>query len=175
MDVVWLCLVALLGAFGLVILFNFDVLARPNAELGARPPDPEGVYLWRALHEASVGRLGVLYSGDPDIVMFENWMKINQIKAIMNDTTGTTEPRVCAEKAAAILAASGGRSMYFDTNPEVISHTYSMGTPSLLVCQPYVVRPEWSTEKPMKGWDVLTEEIDRQAIARAEKKWGDFT
>jgi len=38
-----------------------------------------------------------------------------------------------------------------------------------------VVRPEWSTEKPMKGWDVLTEEIDRQAIARAEKKWGDFT
>lgn len=157
-----------------MILFNFDVLARPHEELGARVPDPEGMYLWRSLFEASVGRLGVLYSGDPDTVMMENWLKINQVKAIMYDVTGTTEPKVCAEKAAAILAASGGRSMYFDINPYVVKEAYALGIPSMLVCQPFVIRPEWVSTKQMKGWDILTEEIDKQAIARAEKKWGDL-
>ena len=157
-----------------MILFNFNVLARPGEELGARVPDPEGVYLWRSLFEASVGRLGVLYSGDPDTVMFQNWMKINQIKAIMYDTTGTTESKVCAEKAAQILAAAGGRNMYIDVDPDTVKETYALGIPSFLMCQPFIVRPEWSSTKQMKGWDNLVDEIDRQAIAKAEKTWGDL-
>lgn len=155
-----------------MIVFNFDVLARPNVEFGARVPDPEGMYLWRTLHEATVGQMGVVVTEDiPDNKVLEAWLKINGIKAIMYDVLGTREPRMCAESVARILAAAGGRSMYFDTHAPTIAETYSAGIPSLLVCQPFVVRPEWSTQKVMRGWDSLVEEIDRQAIARSEKNW----
>lgn len=158
-----------------MILFNYDVLARPHKDLGSRPPDPEGIYMWRALHESSVGRIGVVYSGaldDPKIL--ETWMKINGIKASMYEITGTTEPKLCAEKVQILAATTGGRFMYFDSNPDTVAHTFSMGIPSLLVCQPYVVRPEWSTTKTIKGWDTLVEEIDKQALARSERDWGEF-
>lgn len=160
-----------------MILFNFDCLARPHEELGARVPDPEGMYLWRSLFEASVGRLGVLYTGPETETSEETlkaWLKINQVKAIMYETTGTREPKVVAEVAARILNASGGRSMYFDIDPHTVRETFAVGIPAFLMCSPFVIRPEWSTTKHMKGWDVLTEEIDRQALARAEKKWGDI-
>lgn len=172
MDVVWLHLMAFLGAYGLMIVFNFDVLARPHVELGARVPDPEGMYLWRTLHETTIGQMGIVVTEDIDNTdLLESWLKINGVKAIMYDILGTREPKVCAESVARILAAAGGRKMYFDTDPNTISATYGMGIPSYLVCQPYVVRPEWGAEKTMKGWDTLVEEIDRQAIARSEKNW----
>jgi hypothetical protein len=155
-----------------MIVFNFDVLARPGAELGARVPDPEGMYLWRTLHEASIGQMGVVMSAAlDDTTMLETWLKINKIKAVLYDVIGTREPKVCAEVVGRILAAAGGRSMYFDTDPLTVSATYASGIPSLLVCQPHVVRPEWSMEKKMRGWDSLVEEIDRQALAKSERNW----
>jgi hypothetical protein len=167
-----LCLLAFLGAYGLMIVFNFDVLARPGKELGARVPDPEGMYLWRTLHETTIGQMAVIMSeAMDDTTMLETWLKINGVKAIMYDVVGTREPKVNAEQVARILAAAGGRSMYFDTDPATVSETYASGIPSLLVCQPFVVRPEWSTEKKMRGWDSLVEEIDRQALAKSEKNW----
>lgn len=172
MDVVWLHLLAFLGAYGVMIVFNFDVLARPGVELGARVPDPEGMYLWRTLHETTIGQMAVIMSEDiTDTMLLETWLKINGVKAIMYEVVGTREPKVNAEKVARILAAAGGRSMYFDTDPLTVSETYASGIPSLLVCQPHVVRPEWSAEKKMRGWDSLVEEIDRQALAKSEKNW----
>lgn len=155
-----------------MIVFNFDVLARPNAELGSRVPDPEGLYLWRTLHETTIGQMGIVVTETlNDTTVLEAWLKMNSIKAIMYDVLGTREPKMCAESVSRILAAAGGRSMYFDTDPATISETYAAGIPSLLVCQPYVVRPEWSTQKIMRGWDSLVEEIDKQSLARSEKNW----
>jgi hypothetical protein len=155
-----------------VIVFNFDVLARPSAELGSRVPDPEGLYLWRTLHESTIGQMGIVVTeAITDTSLLEAWLKMNSIKAIMYDVLGTREPKVCAESVARILSAAGGRSMYFDTDPATISETYASGIPSLLVCQPYVVRPEWSTQKVMRGWDSLVEEIDKQTLAKSEKNW----
>lgn len=155
-----------------MIVFNFDVLARPHVELGARVPDPEGIYLWRTLHEATIGQMGIVVTEDlPDTKLLEAWLKMNNVKAIMYDVLGTREPKLCAESVARILSAAGGRGMYFDVDPATISNTYASGIPSLLVCQPHVVRPEWSSEKKMRGWDSLVEEIDRQVLAKSEKNW----
>lgn len=157
-----------------MIVFNFNVIARPSQELGSRVPDPDGMYLWRTLHEASVGRVGLVVEEASDKNVLETWLKINNVKAVMYDVLDTTEPKLCAEKVALIMSSAGGRGMYLDTNPHTIANTMQLGIPSLLVCQPFVVRPEWSSKKTMKGWDTLVEEIDKQAMARSERNWGEL-
>ena len=157
-----------------MILFNFDVLARPGENLGARVPDPEGMTLWRAMHEATVGRISVFVNGSPDKDMVEHWLKVNGVKAASYDVADAVDADLIADKIHLYLATTGGRHMYFDTDPAVIAKTMAAGIPSLLVCQPFVVRPEWTGQRQMKSWEALTEEIDKQKLARAEKTWGDM-
>lgn len=157
-----------------MILFNFNVLAQPNTEFGSRVPDKDGMLLWRSLHETQMGRLGILVNECPNHEILEAWLRMNNVKAVMYDIVGTTEPKVTAEFAAKIIGASGARGMYFDTDPATIANTMQQGLPSILVGQPFVVRHEWATQKAMKGWDSLVEEITKQKLARAEKDWGDL-
>ena len=157
-----------------MILFNLNVLARPNDNFGARVPDPDGMNMWRSLYESSIGRTAVVVDEDVDKDLLETWLKINQIKAVVYETVGTSEPKVKAEIVQRMLTAAGGRSMYLDVDAATIAHTLRMGIPSMLVCLPYTIRPEWTAEKQIRGWDSLVEEIDRQALARSEKKWGDI-
>lgn len=156
-----------------MILFNFDVLARPNTDFGARIPDPDGILLWRAMHEQTIGRVGVVINGSPKKGHVEHWLKVNDIKASFYEILDSTDPKVIEEKVSLYLASAGGRHMYFDTDPSVIAQTLQAGIPSILVCQPFVIRPEWSTTKRMRSWEDLTQEIDKQKLAKAEKTWGD--
>lgn len=156
-----------------MILFNFDVLARPNKDFGARIPDPDGILLWRAMHEQTLGRVAVTAGMAPSKELVEHWLKINQIKASSYDLVDSDDPKIIADKVQLYLAAAGGRHMYFDINPDVVAITLSMGIPSILVCHPFVVRPEWHSPKSMKSWETLTEEINQQKLARAEKVWGE--
>ena len=173
MDVVRLHLLALLGAYGMIV-FNFNVLAQPAQEFGSRVPDRDGILLWRSLHESQVGRLAVVVDDAPSNEMLEHWLKLNQIKAVMYEIIGTTEPKVKAEIVARIMAASGSRGMYLDTDPATVSNTMKEGLPSILVCQPFVIRQEWSSPKQMRSWDTLVTEVEQQALARSEKNWGEF-
>lgn len=157
-----------------MILFNLDVLARPHNEFGSRVPDPEGLMLWRAMHEHSMGRIAVVVNTAPDRSVVEHWLKINQIKAASYDLLDSLDSSIIAEKVQLYLGAAGGRHMYFDTNPDVITLTLSAGIPSTLVCQPYVVRPEWNGPRAIQSWESLTAEIDKQKLARAEKNWGEL-
>ena len=157
-----------------MILFNVNVLARPNENFGARVPDPDGMGMWRSLYESSVGRTAVIVDEDVDKELLETWLKINNVKAVVYETVGTTEPRVKAEVVQRMLTAAGGRSMYLDTDAATVAHTLQLGIPSLLVCLPYTIRPEWSVERQIRGWDSLVDEIDKQALARSEKNWGEI-
>lgn len=110
----------------------------------------------------------------PSNEMLEHWLKLNQIKAVMYEIIGTREPKVKAEVVARIMAASGSRGMYLDTDPETVANTMKDGLSSLLVCQPFVVRQEWASPKQMRSWDTLVTEVEQQALARSEKNWGEF-
>jgi hypothetical protein len=46
-----------------------------------------------------------------------------------------------------------------------------MGIPTLLLTVPDTIRLEWNEEKVLKSWDVLVEEIESQALAKAERTW----
>jgi hypothetical protein len=63
---------------------------------------------------------------------------------------------------------------YIDIDPKMVALTLKEGIPSLLVSVPYVARPEWNQDKEIKQWDSLIEEIDGQAILKAERNWTDI-
>lgn len=157
-----------------MIVFNFNVLARPSQEFGARVPDSDGLLLWKAMHQETIGRIAVMVNGSPSRDMVEHWLKVNSIKAAAYDILDTIDPVVVADKVSLYMAAAGGRHMYFDTDPMAVSLMMKAGITSILVTQPFVVRPEWHTEKQMRSWESLTQEIDKQKLARSEKTWGDI-
>lgn len=40
-----------------MILFNFDVIARPADSLGQRQPDADGRYIWNLFHTQEMGKI----------------------------------------------------------------------------------------------------------------------
>lgn len=156
-----------------MIIFNFDVLARPNNEFGARLPDPEGVKLWLMLHDQTLGRLAVVVDGDPKRDHLEHWLTVNGIKAAMYEILDTDDPVVKADKVHRISMAAGRSDWYIDVDPLTVVETLRLGIPSLLVANPYVVRPEWMESKGPRPWDQVVSEIERQKLIKANKTWGD--
>jgi len=156
-----------------MIIFNFDVLALPGKEFGARVPYPEGMRLWSDLFETHMGRLAVVIDEAPQSHILEHWLKINGIKAAVYEELGTTDPQMKAEKVYKLSMAVGTKDWYIDTDPRTVAITMKLGMPSLLVANPYIVRPEWVDPQHNRPWDELVEEIDRQATMRAARDWGE--
>ena len=157
-----------------MIIFNFDVLAKPGKELGARAPEPDGIRLWNMFHEHSLGRLALVVDQDVDRDIFEHWLKVNNIKAAMYEVLDVVAPDLKAEKIQRLAMLTGRSDFYIDRDPLVASQCLRLGIPTLLVLNPYVVLPEWSGQSNSRNWDSLVKEIDRQAIMKAEKTWGDM-
>lgn len=156
-----------------MIVFNFDVLARPGAELGARLPDPDGIRLWNMLWGQTLGRLAVVVDEEVNIPIFEHWLKVNGIKAAIYEVFDTDDPQIKAEKVHRLSMTVGRSDWYIDNDPEACALTMKLGVPTLLVANPYIVRPEWVGTKQARSWDALVREIDDQAVLRANKTWGD--
>ena len=170
-----LCLLALHGAHGIVIVFDYDVVARPGKDLGGRAPDPDGMALWRTHHDKSMGSMGIVYPGTLDNTeMLQSWLMINGVKAPMYEVLDTDDPALQADKICRILSASGKRGIFVGANPDTVREVYARGSVAILFMTPHVVRPEWTSTKTMKSWDALTEEIDNQRKQAAERSWGDL-
>lgn len=161
-----------------MIVFSFHALAREATELGESSPIPTAMHLWRALHTASLGSMAVVYNGILDFEkrpLLEEWLKINQIKALTVLYSDSLDPPMCGEKVARYMAASGGaHNVYIDTDPAIIKEVVSAGITSMLLADPTVVRPEWVTEKSIKSWDSLVSEITHQKLIKAQRNWGEM-
>lgn len=158
-----------------MIIFNFDVLARPHHEFAQRVPIREGLELWSDLHQTHNGRLGLVVDQCKDHFILEHWLKINNVKASVYEVLETTNPKLKAEKVHHLGMAIGRSGWYVDVDPATIKETLSLGIPSLLVANPYIMRPEWGPGgfDIVKPWDELVTEIEQQKIMQAEKEWGD--
>lgn len=161
-----------------MIVFSFSVLAREAKEIAESVPDPTAMHLWRALHTASMGSMAVFYNGILDMEkrpLLEEWLKLNSVKALSLTYSDSEDPVICGEKVARYLAAAGGsHSIYIDNDPEIVRNVMAAGITGMLMCTPHVVRPEWVTEKPMKAWDSLVQEITEQRLMKADRTWGDL-
>jgi len=156
-----------------MILFNFDVLAKPAETLGERQPDPDGRYIWHMFHEREMGRICLIVNQEYPRDLFEAWLKKEAFKASAYEFLDFEDPILRGERIHTIGGIWGRPRWYVDNDPRVCAETMKRGIPTMLIGVPYVVRPEWGGQKVIKSWDVLVDEIDEQAIKAATKTWGD--
>lgn len=155
------------------MVVNLDVLAKPGP-MGSRLPEPHGMRLWRILHDQTLGRLALVVDEDVKRDELEHWMKVNGVKAAVYDVLGSKDPQIKAEKVHRILGTTGTpNDWYFDVDPHTAAITLSLGIPTILVSIPYVIRPEWASESQARSWGTLVEELDKQALMRAERDWNE--
>jgi len=156
-----------------VIVFNFDVVARPAESLATRQPDPDGRAIWGALFEKYMGRIILVCNDVYDRSQFMDWLKREQFKASMLDFIDQTDPVLIAESVHRIGSAAGRINWYVDNNPSTCRETLKLGIPTLVVASPYILRPEWGTDYKVKEWGNLVTEMETQALKSAEKTWRD--
>lgn len=154
-----------------MILINFNAIAAPGDELGARVPRKEMRRLWGALNVGYNTKLAVLATGITNTPIFLEWLKREGYKATTVDIVEDDGLNVTIDRVVAFNAVYGKINWYVDVDPIAVAKVAHLGIPTLLLTVPDTVRPEWSEEKVIKGWDVLVEEIESQALAKAERTW----
>lgn len=154
-----------------MIVFNFDVLARPGESLALRQPDPDGRAVWSMVFEKYSGRICVVSVNEYDRSQFEEWLKREKFKASSYEFIDQVDPVLKAERIHIIGSFFGRINWYIDNDSRVCSETLKLGIPTLVVASPYIVRPEWDTGRKLKEWNSLVDEMDYQALKAAEKTW----
>ncbi len=154
-----------------MIIFNFDVLARPGASLAVRQPDPDGRAIWRMMFEHYTGRICVVSTTEYPKIQFEEWLKREQFKASVYEFLDVPDAVLKAERVHIIGSSFGRITWYVDNDPLACAETLKLGIPTLLVASPYIVRPEWGGTKTTKEWGTLVTEMDEQALKASEKSW----
>ena len=152
---------------------TLDVLAHQAEDLGARQPINEGRKLWNMFFPMYEGRICVLATGihtDQTTILME-WLKREGYKAGSIDLTDEESADAKLERVRSLQGGYGRIDWYVDTDPSAVSKVIHEGIASVLVSVPSIARPEWHTEKTIKGWDELSRELDRQALIKAEKSW----
>jgi len=157
-----------------VIIFNFDVLARPAESLSLRQPDPDGRFLWSMLHEKSRGRILLVSNIEYDKELFETWLKREQYKPAVYEFVDYTDPVLKAERVHTLASIWGKAQWYVDVDPLVCRETLRLGIPTLLVAVPYTIRPEWESSVGVRPWDNIITELEEQALKAANKTWGEM-
>lgn len=157
-----------------MIIINFDVIARPSENLGSRQPDPEGRDLWRMFFDKSVGRIALVIDDPVNHEILEVWLKKEGYKPALYEVLETKNPMLKAEKVQLLSTSFGRASWYVDNDPATCARTMRLGIPTLMVCVPWVVRPEWHEERVPRDWDDIVDETIRQRVIKTEKTWGEL-
>lgn len=158
-----------------MIVVAFDVLAQAGDELGARKPVNEARKLWNMLFQQYHGRICVLATGvdkDKTPILLE-WLKREGFKAGSVDITHERTADAKLDRIRAVQAGFGRVEWYVDIDPTTVTKAIHEGIPALLVSIPDIVRPEWVSGRDVRGWDELSQELEAQALARAERAWQD--
>jgi hypothetical protein len=153
-----------------MLIVTFDVLAYAATDKamvpGARQPIPDGQKLYEALYARYHGRMIILGSGDTDPTMLNSWAKREGYKFALTDTVKGTGSTSFRDRVRDLNAVYGKIDWYVDTSPEAVTLVMQDGIPSLLVCLPNFVRPEWRDNKPKERqiWTDLAHELDVQSL-----------
>ena len=158
-----------------MILVNFDVIALPGEELGARTPDQTGMRLWQMFHNQHRGHVGLVVNLDiahEDKDILETWLTREGVKAAFYEAVGPN-PAIREEKIHRLSTLYGKADWYVDSDVEMCVRLLKLGVPSFVYANPQIIRPEWHDDPTPRPWDELAAELDRQATVLQTKNWGD--
>lgn len=155
-----------------MLVVTFDALAYDRTEEGqlpaARQPIPDSQRIYEALYARFSGRIIILGDSTIPVEMLEQWAKREGYKFAHVDVAKGTGPKAVRDRVRDINAAYGKIDWFVDTNPETVQLVMQDAIPSLLLCLPNFVRPEWRDNGPRerKIWSDLTREIEVQSLYR---------
>ena len=160
-----------------MIIFNFDTIAHPGNELGARVPDPDGMKLFRMFHAETRGGVAIVYKDDlydeKRKEIFEEWLKRENVKAQFYEAIGTNQD-LQVEKIHRLSTMFGRADWYVDYDVPLMTKLLTKGVRCLVYANPQIIMPEWHESRSVRPWDELAGELDRQAELLAERNWGDM-
>jgi hypothetical protein len=160
-----------------VIIFNFDVIAHPGPELGARVPDADGMKLWRTFHAYNRGQLGIVINEflyDPfRKEIFETWLTRENVKASFYEAVGDSAD-IREDKIHRLSTAFGRADWYVDSDVDMCTRLVTKGVKCFVYANPSIILPEWHEDRAPRPWDQLAAELDRQAEVVSERNWGDM-
>ena len=160
-----------------MILMNFNVLAHPNDELGARVPDADGMKLWRTFHAYNRGQVGLVLNEDTlkdsRKEIFETWLQRESIKASFYETVGENVD-IRFDRIHRLSTAFGRADWYVDSDVELCTRLVKAGVKCFVYANPSIILPEWHETRVARPWDELAAELDRQAELVNTRNWGNY-
>lgn len=160
-----------------MIVVNYDVLAFPAKDEGARVPDPDGMKLWKMFHAQNRGAVGLVYKNDlydkAKKEIFEDWLKREQIKASFYEAIGT-DPTIQEERVHRLSTLYGRADWYVDSDVDLCTRLVKRGVRCFVYANPQIIMPEWHESRPVRSWASLQAEMDRQAELLSERTWGEI-
>lgn len=157
-----------------MMFFNFNVIARPAEDVAHRIPDPEGRALWTMFHRELMGRLFLIVDEADKAEHLETWLVREGFKAFQYEILETKDPVIKAERVHQLSASLGRTNWYVDNDPRTCARTLEKGIPTLMVANPYIIRPEWVAPRDIQPWGELVAEIERQDELRNRRTWGEM-
>ena len=156
-----------------MIVVTFDVIAHRSEELGASQPSKHGRKLWNLFFNAYNGRICLLVN---DVAKHQHqlvmeWLKRENYKPGSIDFHWEKGSENRLDRVRALHAAHTNIDWYIDTDPEAVSKVLKDGIPTLLVSVPFTIRPEWEEPRTNIAWDKLSNELENQALKKAEREW----
>ena len=156
-----------------MIIFTFDSLAYENIDktalAGARQPIPDTRRVYEGMYERYSGRIIILGDDSVKLDMLDQWAKREGLKFASVDVCVGRGAKAIRDRVRDLNAVYGKIEWFVDTNPETVTLVMQDAIPSLLVCLPNFVRPEWRDNKPRERrvWDDLTKELEVQSLYRS--------
>jgi hypothetical protein len=154
-----------------MIIITFDVIALPGHNVALRQPSVEGLRLWNTIQTAYRSQTVLLAVDNPSLELLTHWLKTGNYKPSVIDISRDAGALAKRERLQALQAAYGRATWYVDTDPDAVAYAVHEGIPSLLLATPQVDQPDWGVEKTMKSWSKITDELESQALIRAETTW----
>lgn len=156
-----------------MIVITYEVIANRHVNIGSSQPSKHGRRLWNLFFGAYNGRICVLINNieKPHYEIAMEWLKRENFKPGSIDFHWEKGSENRLDRVRALHAIHSKIDWYIDNDAESIAKVLKDGIPTLMVSTPFTIRPEWEEDRVIVGWDKLSEELNNQALKKAEREW----
>jgi hypothetical protein len=129
-------------------------------------PIPDGIRLYRVIAE----HYRTVITSDMSQAKTEHWLRSNMIfgYAEVYDQRYFFEGQALRHRQIDYAQGQGKVELFVDADADYCAYALSKGIPSLMFAHPKFTR----TKRPVKQWDALSDEVERQRLALLDAHLG---